>query len=327
MGETLPPHARIELDRMGIWPRFLAQKFAHSLEMRWSWAGAALVEHNFLFNPYGSPWHVDRQKFDRMLLGLARESGADVMLRAVVRSVKQNFGRWSVTIVHNAKEATIDCSFLVDATGQSAFVARAAGTKRLHFDNLIGAVGICRLCRTPEPFLVVEAVENGWWYSVPLSPRRLLVGFMTDGDIPGELGRNAAAWWSSELNGSVHTARRVGALKLAGGIQRRPAASSLLEETSGPTWLAVGDAASSYDPLSGSGVCKALHFAPIAANAIASALEQNSGGLLSYDAAVKQNFSTYQKERCAQYTKDQRWPASLFWQRRHTGSDFFEVNA
>ena len=319
VGETLPPHAQIELARLGVWPRFLSQKFVSSLELRWSWAAAALVEHNFLLNPYGPVWHVDRQKFDLMLLGQARASGADIAVRAVVRSVRQDSGRWRLAIFHAGKETTLHCSFLVDATGQGAFVARALGTKRLRFDNLIGAVGICRLARAPEPLLVVEAVENGWWYSVPLSPQRLLVGFISDGDIASEPGCDASVWWSRELAGSVHTAKRVGTLKLEDDIQRRPALTSLLEKTSGHAWLAVGDAASSYDPLSGAGVSKALHFAPIAASAIVSALGQSPAVLSSYDAAIKRDFSTYLKQRLAQYTKEQRWPASPFWQRRHTG--------
>ena len=133
VGETLPPHAQIELARLGVWPRFLSQKFVASLELRWSWGAAALVEHNFLLNPYGPVWHVDRQKFDLMLLGQARESGADIAQRAVVRSVRPDSGRWRLDIFHAGKETTLHCSFLVDATGQSAFIARALWTKRLRF--------------------------------------------------------------------------------------------------------------------------------------------------------------------------------------------------
>ena len=62
-----------------------------------------------------------------------------------------------------------------------------------------------------------------------------------------------------------------------------------------------------------------MHFAPLAAQAIAAALAQNRDALARYADAVKRDFSTYLKQRLAQYTKEQRWSASPFWQRRHTG--------
>jgi flavin-dependent dehydrogenase len=109
----------------------------------------------------------------------------------------------------------------------------------------------------------------------------------------------------------------MGALKLAGSIERRPASTSLLAKISGPGWLAVGDAASAYDPLTGAGVAKALHFATFAADAIASSLERSEEALSKYDNMVKRDFWVYLTQRLAQYTKEQRWPESPFWQRRH----------
>ena len=77
--------------------------------------------------------------------------------------------------------------------------------------------------------------------------------------------------------------------------------------------------ASAYDPLSGAGISKASHFAPLAAQASAAALAQNRAALAHYADAVKRDFSTYLKQRLAEYTQEQRWLAPPFWQRRHTG--------
>jgi 2-polyprenyl-6-methoxyphenol hydroxylase-like FAD-dependent oxidoreductase len=54
VGETLPPQIKIDFIKMGVWPRFLSQNFASSMEMRWSWGADTATEHNSLFNPYGS---------------------------------------------------------------------------------------------------------------------------------------------------------------------------------------------------------------------------------------------------------------------------------
>ena len=77
--------------------------------------------------------------------------------------------------------------------------------------------------------------------------------------------------------------------------------------------------ASAYDPLSGADLSKALHFVPLAAQAMAAALAQNRDALAHYADAVQRDFSTYLKQRLAQSTQEQRWPASPFWQRRHSG--------
>ena len=69
--------------------------------------------------------------------------------------------------------------------------------------------------------------------------------------------------------------------------------------------------ASAYDPLSGASLSKALHFAPLAAQAIADALAP-------YNDAIQRDFSTYLKQRLVQYTNELRWAAWTFWQRRHT---------
>jgi flavin-dependent dehydrogenase len=119
------------------------------------------------------------------------------------------------------------------------------------------------------------------------------------------------------LTGTLYTKRRIGTLNLVGNVEKRPASTSLQERISGPGWLAVGDAASAYDPLTGAGVAKALHFAKLAADTIASTLEGSEKSLSEYGNAVKHDFSIYLAQRCAQYTREQRWSKSPFWKRRH----------
>jgi flavin-dependent dehydrogenase len=320
VGETLPPQIKTELIKMGVWPRFLSQNFASSLEMRWSWGTSATTEHNFLFNPYGSPWHVNRQKFDCMLFELARESGADVAVRTTVLTVQKQPCGHILSINNNGYQTTIECRFLVDSTGQAASIAHSLGARRLRYDNLLGAIAIYQVDQSPEPILLVEAVENGWWYSVPLCPQRLLAGFISDGDIMGTFSRNKSNWWTDELAASSHTRNRVGAANLAGEVVKRIASTGLLAPIFTHSWVAVGDAASSYDPLSGSGVAKALHFAPLAANAIAAALEKELDPIRAYTEAVKLDFSKYLQQRLAVYKNETRWSQSNFWQRRHNES-------
>jgi flavin-dependent dehydrogenase len=76
-------------------------------------------------------------------------------------------------------------------------------------------------------------------------------------------------------------------------------------------WVAVGDAASAYDPLSSLGICKALESGLRAGKAIA------EGRLDEYEAWVRSSFEDYLRTREAYYAMEQRWPASPFWRARH----------
>ena len=64
-----------------------------------SWGGPNLYENDFIVNPYGPGWHLDRRRFDLMLAHAAQASGVEV-LRGSVRlpsAISQpHFGRASL---------------------------------------------------------------------------------------------------------------------------------------------------------------------------------------------------------------------------------------
>jgi flavin-dependent dehydrogenase len=78
----------------------------------------------------------------------------------------------------------------------------------------------------------------------------------------------------------------------------------------GSNWLAAGDSASSYDPLSGRGVFKAVRHGVEAARAIAEGSEE------AYSAMVEREFTEYVRQRRMYYAGERRWPGSIFWSRR-----------
>src|SRR5207244_3275274 len=87
----------------------------------------------------------------------------------------------------------------------------------------------------------------------------------------------------------------------------------------GEGWLAVGDAACSFDPLSSLGLCNALESGRLAALAIDRAMRGDSSALSSYGATLKIRFDEFERLRLAYYAVERRWPASQFWARRHEG--------
>ncbi len=56
-----------------------------------------------------------------------------------------------------------------------------------------------------EAVLLLEAAEEGWWYSVPLPDGALLVVYMTDLDSIARSGLPRSVFWEIHLGRTQHT--------------------------------------------------------------------------------------------------------------------------
>ena len=143
--------------------------------------------NDFIFNPYGSGWHVDRRRFDAMLALAAEDAGAILCRGArLVHCAQDVAGSWEIEITGGHERRKLRAKFLVDATGRASSLARKQGAKRISYDHLIGAVGFLipnSLEIIPDHCTLVEAVEEGWWYSASLPNFRYVVAYMTDADL------------------------------------------------------------------------------------------------------------------------------------------------
>jgi flavin-dependent dehydrogenase len=81
-------------------------------------------------------------------------------------------------------------------------------------------------------------------------------------------------------------------------------------------WLAVGDAALAVDPVTGSGVVRALRSAKAASRTALALLEGCTETIEQYETEWDGECTNYLHERALYYGAEQRWPKSAFWQRR-----------
>jgi flavin-dependent dehydrogenase len=163
---------------------------------------------------------------------------------------------------------------------------------------------------------LLEATETGWWYAAGLPQRRVAVAFATDPDFVRESGMAQAERWMSRLLATRHIAGRLDGCRLRPGLVARMAPSGLSDPVRGERWLAVGDAAASYDPLSGEGIHKAMSNGIDAAEAVALALRSDSEQAAAYATMVADRFNAYCRERDGFYSAESRWQDSPFWRRR-----------
>jgi flavin-dependent dehydrogenase len=320
VGETLPPVASAILGELGVWDRFLAQRHLPSGGIRSAWGRADLYEQSSAFNPYGSGWHLDRSAFDRMLLEAAEQAGVDVRHNAVLLEiVRSDGGGWLAELRQGDGHEWLTPQLVIDATGRVSWLPRRQGTPRRAWDRLVGVVQFLVEDQRPElsePFVLVEATRRGWWYSAPVPERQLVVAYMTDSDLLPRDHSLRGEYWQAELARAPHTLRRTGASRRGAAPWVVAAASSKLDCAVGSDWLAVGDAAAAFDPLSSQGLCHALETGLLGGRAADRYLTGDRGALAAYDQQIDEWFRRYLELRTDYYGRERRWLDAPFWRRR-----------
>jgi flavin-dependent dehydrogenase len=322
VGETLAPAVQPLLCDLGVWDRFRDLAPLPCWGTKSVWARPEPATRSHLTSGYGSGWHVDRLGFDRMVAAAAVAAGATLRTGIVVTGCAWDGGRWEVGL---AGGEAVHGRLLVDATGRRASLARVLGARRLAFDRLVGVSATwAGMPVAEEHYLLVETAADGWWYSAPLPGGSLVATLMTDADLCRRDGLADAARWHGRLRATTVTAARVGGRRPAAPPRVYPAASHrLLRVGDRRPWLAVGDAALAVDPVSGSGVLRALRTAECAAITEADLLDHPAAAaasLADYEAARNDECTAYLTERTAHYGIEQRY-RSPFWSRRSSGKN------
>jgi flavin-dependent dehydrogenase len=316
-GDVLPPDVRPVLQELGIWERFKADGHVASPGILTAWGTDEPVPQDYIWNGYGNGWHVDRRRFDSILVEAAARAGATVHRATRAIAAEMRSGGWRVTLERHGAALTLDAEFLVDATGRAAALTpRTMATTRAH-DRLVGVVTSTRANGWRDPRMLLEATPSGWWYSALLPDSRAVVASMTDAE-PGAMARgDLRALWLRELRRAPHTRARVS--RTSGGEPRVVVARSCRRRAAHDRWMAVGDAACAYDPLSGQGVLRALETGVSAAAALVAAADDHNRPLDSYADSLDDDFERFLRLQGAHYGAEDRWPESRFWKRRRSG--------
>jgi len=322
VGETLPPPARRLLERLGVWDAFPASLAVESYGTRAAWGSGRIQENAFIFSPYGRGWHVGRREFDAWLAGEAARAGADVFpnVRADAARLPRNEDEWVVALCRSGREiGELRARVVVDASGRQSTLARACGARHLVFDRLVGVAVRCRIDRMSpglDTYTLVEACPDGWWYSATLPDGHMVAMFMTDADHMRGAPWRSVEEWRALAAGAPLTAERIACGTAAGEPVICAASSQRLDRCAGDGWLAVGDAASTVDPLSSQGVMRALRSGIIAARAIGDHLSGSADALPAHHARLTKEYDAYLRTRAAYYAMESRWPESPFWRCR-----------
>jgi flavin-dependent dehydrogenase len=302
------------------------------------WATEQADIADFFFTSTGHGLCVDRLAFDEALRANAVAAGATLLRRVRFQScarIADSSFNWQLTLTSDTGTRQDRARYLVDCSGRQAVVAQMLGVPTVGNDDRLFAYAQWFSCagHDEDRYTRIEAAPHGWWYSNRLpsaggDETERLVVLHTDKDLPAARLAASRQGFDKLLDGSTSIAPLLKARGYLprGTIRGAPANSQRLREFCGDAWMAVGDAAQAYDPLSSQGIDKALRTASHAGHMIHYALtdcRRGTAGLDSgnayihrYDEQQRQLWQTYLSQRDFYYGSQPRWSDQPFWQRR-----------
>ncbi|HEX2188916.1 MAG TPA: tryptophan 7-halogenase, partial [Longimicrobiaceae bacterium] len=319
LGEALPPVGRALLGELGLLDGFLSQEHAPSHGNVSAWGSGDLATHDFLFDLHGHGWHLDRARFDAGLRAAAAGAGAEVVTPTRVAGTERTGRGWVVRVAGAGEEREVACGWVVDATGRSAAVARRCGGARVRHDRLVAVharfrplEGADRDGRT-----LVEAAPDGWWYTARLPCGERVAAFLADAATARGGRLPAPDPFLAALARTTHVRAALTGYALASAPRGADAGSARLDPPVGDGWIAAGDAALSFDPLSSHGILNALHTGALAGHAVHAHLAGDEAAVAAYARHVHAVYATYLRHLRAYYGMERRWADRPFWARRH----------
>jgi flavin-dependent dehydrogenase len=320
-GESLVPAARRLLADMDLLRSFeaLNSELYHGNSS--IWGGPEILHTSFVEAIDGPGWHIDRSRFEGWLREVAVRRGASLLTPMNVLKASCEGRRFKVEVRSPAGISVISADFVIDAGGRESRFARSLGARVKHDSPLIcrAVFGRSAPGGPGAGITFIEAVEDGWWYTAPLPGARRILAFHTDSDLDA-LARVRT------VEGLIHEAAHTTMLREVLSAPNfvpgdtcygRPANGSVLDQCQ-PGWLAAGDAALTFDPLSSQGLFNSLFLGLASAEAAHSYLRGDSSAISSYELLVSGIRSAYLTALREAYGRERRWSSSLFWKRRHS---------
>jgi flavin-dependent dehydrogenase len=271
IGESLLPIDLPIFDRLGVkldTASYLRKDGAEFIDER-TGARATFVFREALDGTPQTAYQVERSRFDHLLLQQAEARGAKV--RTGVRVEDMAVEEAAVRV--ETKAGTFRTRFMIDATGQDAFLARANRTVQplkgfgcvavfRHYDGIAPEI-FDELTTTGN--IKILMVPDGWMWLIPLAGRRLSVGIVSRNPISSPETLDAA------IAASPITQRLIAG---ASGTEPRIIRnfSYRNRRAYGSRWGCAGDASCFLDPVFSSGVSLAMLSAESVAGKLSAAL-------------------------------------------------------
>ncbi len=244
-------------------------------------------------------YHVDRGKFDHLLLMHARKLGTKVIQGVDVREVlfDENDRASGVRVLVDGVPLDLKAKFIVDASGRNTVLGQQRGLRvkdpifnqfAVHtwFENLDRGEGKTR------DFIHIYflPVERGWVWQIPITDTITSVGVVAEREVFKQSRQRTEEYFYEHVGMSPDLAAAMENAKQIRDFKAEADYSYAMREFCGNGWMLVGDAARFVDPIFSSGVSIACESARSASGYIVEALrtgDVSREALVPYEVRMK----------------------------------------
>ena len=303
VGESLIPDFWKYLDQIGATQKILAEGFIAKGGGMVNWQGQPKA-HTFKDFGYTRPaMHVERDRFDEILLRHAESQGVQVFEECNVLQVDLPVALSAEKAVqvkyrdlNTQLEGAITCHYVVDASGQNAVIGRQLGLR--HFDDAFRFMSVWgyftggkylsidgvahehREIRTTPPVTYVTSLDGvgdkGWCWYIALRDN-ISVGLVFPNETMKDLKEADESWEAYLVRRTTSTpvVRELltNATFCPGSVRVTRDYSYQSSQLAGPGYYLIGDAAGFVDPIFSVGIVLGIYSAHLATWAIDGALK------------------------------------------------------
>ena len=310
LGETLPPSALRLLQSLRLLDLFESNSLHRTYGYHSAWGSAAIADHNFFFHsPFQHGLKINKQSLEQDLERLTSENILRFEKMIAIRLEEQGVA------VELQDGIVVSGRCIVDATGRNRSLLKLLGITSEEHDQLTAYS--CHLPRREHPKIkhgvFVESFEHGWGIVSQLSDEMQVMSLFSRPRVGIQRELKDYSCWPEILFGAMYLQNFLTTgndIRVVGG----DAGSSRATQLAGKCWLATGDAAIAFDPLSSHGITNAVYTAHRAVEAIVLHLsDPDEKHFREYAESLSAIFSTYLGTRYELYQRERRWPEAVFW--------------
>lgn len=258
---------------------------------------------------------VDRARFDSLLLTVAEERGVRVLRPAAAQRVQRRGGVQEVLALLGSEALSLEARFVIDASGRGGFLPgarRPTSARTLALHAYLKGEGLPDTTR-------VEAVEDGWYWGARLPDGSFSTMLFLEPELVARAGRGGL---EDLLRARLAASRLFPACaraELLEGPRARDATAYEDPESIGHDFVKLGEAAFALDPLSSTGVEKAMQTALSGSIAVHTLLARpaNAPCVFSFHAErQREAVERHAAWAAGHYRELARYAEAPFWRRR-----------
>ncbi len=250
-------------------------------------------------------YHVDRSRFDHLLLRHAEDRGSKVVQGVSVRDVLMDDDGTAcgVTAEIDGKSIDFDAKIVVDASGRHTLLGRKFGLKvnDPHFNQFAVHAWYEDVDRgegESQDYIHIYFLpfKRGWAWQIPITDTVTSIGVVAEKEVFRTSKGDLEAYMDNLVESNPSLARRMAPATRVNELKQEGNYSYSMSRFSGPGYVLLGDAARFVDPIFSSGVSVAMHSAKFASGPIIEALrtgDVGEGAFDSYDEQLKKGVQNW----------------------------------